>query len=829
MTNTSLRLEIIRVNQTCVFKLSWGKNQQLTATLNYPESLTTLYQDWQRAYLSYYRTQLRGRVENSGAIASLPIDWHAKLVHAEAAFLYEFRYWLRSAELNEINDEIVSAAAAFQQISTPSQPKYIDIFLTCNTPELERLPWENWKIGDRLGLSSAIRIVRTPVNIRHEVVPPLRRRPRILVILGDETDLDFKKEKAALKKLLSRIATIEFEGWQPGETSTELRQKIKNKIASEQGWDVLFFAGHSNETELTGGEIAIAPGVSLSISEIEPEILIAKQRGLQFALFNSCSGISIATSLINLGLSQVAIMREPIHNQVAQSFLVKFLENLATYKDIHESLIAAIYTLKEQNNYPSAYLVPSLFYHPQAVLFQIQPRGMKETIRKLLPTKYEAIALSSFLLLSLIPQLQHLLLDSRIWLQAIYRDVTHQIPVATSPPVLLVGIDEESLRSFSPKSFNPIDRSYLTQLVNKSIINAKVVGIDYLLDYQQKDHDFQLGKAIRDGVNKNIYFVFASQELGGKQIGVGEETNIADLNWSLQGDISSFDWYLEQPVSANYCLVKCPFSYLLSVAYGLNQQPTTSSLPQPNLANKQNLNTQIIKYIHQSNQPNNIIKLLSGESSHLAPITEFSHNFNQTWLQPLTDFSIPINQVYKFIPAWKFLKLSSSDIQRLKLEQRVVLIAPAGYQYAGVTKYDEDNFPVPMAINYWRERLKNTPPNSEVLTEVEVQLLENTPPNSQVLTGAEVHGYSIHHFLNQHLVRHIPDLWMVGLAALLGKVTVLIYHRNKERKQWVFGLAIATVGYGIISLQVYISAAILIPWLLPSAVFWVYFFRNEKK
>ncbi|MGB3208705.1 MAG: CHASE2 domain-containing protein, partial [Crinalium sp.] len=615
------------------------------------------------------------------------------------------------------------------------------------------------------------------------------------------------------------------------ESPAELRNRIKKKIADDQGWDVLFFAGHSNETELTGGEIAIAPMVSLSISEIEQEILIAKQRGLQFALFNSCSGISIATSLINLGLSQVAIMREPIHNQVAQSFLIKFLENLANYQDVHESLIAATYALKEQSNYSSAYLVPSLFYHPQAVLFQIQPRGIKETLRKLLPTRYEAIALSSFLFLSLIPQLQYLLLDSRIWLQAIYRDVTHQIPVATSPPVLLVGIDEKSIREFPLKSLNPIDRNYLAQLVNKSITSAKVVGIDYLLDYQQKEHnnDFILGKSIRDGVNKGIYFVFASQELEGKQIGVGEQTNIADLNWSLQGDISSFDWYLEQPVSANSCLVKCPFSYLLSVAYGLNKQPVTSSLPQPNLANKQNLNTQIIKYIHQSNQPNNILKFLSSKPSHLAPITDFSHQFNQTWLQPLTDFSIPINQAYEFIPAWKFLKLSYSDIQRLKLEQRVVLIAPGGYQYAGVTKYDEDNFTVPMAINYWRSRLKNAPPNSEVLTEAEDQILENTPPNSEVLTGAEVHGYSIHHFLNQHLVRHIPDLWMVGLAALLGKVTVLIYQQNKERKQWVVGLAIGTASYGIISLQVYISAAVLIPWLLPSAVFWIYIFRNEKK
>lgn len=98
-------------------------------------------------------------------------------------------------------------------------------------------------------------------------------------------------------------------GWQPGQEIAELKAKISAAIADERGWDVLFFAGHSNETVLTGGELAIAPNVSLSISEITPQLLKAKQRGLQFALFNSCSGLTLANSLIDLGLSQVAVMR----------------------------------------------------------------------------------------------------------------------------------------------------------------------------------------------------------------------------------------------------------------------------------------------------------------------------------------------------------------------------------------------------------------------------------------------------------------------------------------------------------------------------------------
>lgn len=60
--------------------------------------------------------------------------------------------------------------------------------------------------------------------------------------------------------------------------------------------------------------------------------------GLQFALFNSCSGLDIAQGLINLGLSQIAIMREPIHNAVAQFFLEQLLQRLAPGQNMQTAL-----------------------------------------------------------------------------------------------------------------------------------------------------------------------------------------------------------------------------------------------------------------------------------------------------------------------------------------------------------------------------------------------------------------------------------------------------------------------------------------------------------
>jgi len=182
MTNDKF-LTIRRFNQTCVFELSWGKGQQLCATVPYPESLSTFYQEWQRIYLSYYQSALRGWIEGSGSLSTPPIDWHTKLVQAEAKLLSEFHHWLRRAELFEIRAEI---AKFYQQTPLPSdnQPLTINLFLTCHSVELERLPWEAWEIGAEWSTSDRIRLARTPVTIRKAAgthSQPRRKKVRVLV------------------------------------------------------------------------------------------------------------------------------------------------------------------------------------------------------------------------------------------------------------------------------------------------------------------------------------------------------------------------------------------------------------------------------------------------------------------------------------------------------------------------------------------------------------------------------------------------------------------------------------------------------------------------
>ena len=250
--------------------------------------------------------------------------------------------------------------------------------MTCSG-ELERLPWETWSLGAEFGCQIAI--ARSPKNITNSgnklALRP--RKPRILAILGDDTGLDLTSDRDSLNTL-RQVAEIELVTWQRGQSAAEIKQQIQWALTDDWGWEVLFFAGHSNETAITGGELAIAPNLAIAVKEIAEQLKIAQTNGLQFALFNSCSGLSIANSLINLGLSQVAVMREPVHNQVAQVFLMQFLQALANFQDVQQALIrAASYLQQEQNLiYPSAYLIPSLFCHPDTNLFQIKPWGWQQ-------------------------------------------------------------------------------------------------------------------------------------------------------------------------------------------------------------------------------------------------------------------------------------------------------------------------------------------------------------------------------------------------------------------------------------------------------------------
>lgn len=812
-TSGKMHLKVQQVEQVCIFELSWQQGQRLTARLNYPSELTRLYQVWRQAYLHYYTTAplpvalnpdpqlpLRARVTASGHTQVQPADARAALVQAEAELISVFQHWLHSAELYEIRRQIAQGQPERER-SGPQPPT--ELLLTCTPLALARLPWEVWEIGTEFAATGTIRMVRTPETIRAGTgpaphVPRRRRRPRILMLLGDGTRLSIQADQDAVRSLMQE-AEIHCVGWQPGQPLPELMTQIRAALSDQQGWDVLFFAGHSDETPITGGELAIAPQVSIQMTEIAPQLTAARERGLRFALFNSCSGLSLAKTLIDLGFSQVIVMREPIHDHVAQVFLLLLLQHLRAHRDVHDALLRACRVLKEEYKlpYPSAYLTPALFGHPDAPLFHLKPFGLLQHLQQWLPTRREAMTVGALVLLSLLPPVQDLLLEPRLGLQAIYRDWTQQVPVG-SPPTHLVPVDEVAIRELDARQINPIDRDFLARLINRvQALKPKVIGVDFLLDHPTTE-DHHLQAAVRHAVRQGTWFVFAARETaaGGE---VGVTSSVADRAWVLQGYIDAVPWYVELPPDPERCRSACPFAYLLALSQTLNRE-LPAQLPQPHLDSPSQFRTQLLSFLNQQSRSGGQIATL--RQLQLRPLTRFSHSWGQMWLHPILDFSLPPDRVYSRVTASTVL----ADSDRSPLDgpfSPLVLIAPGGYAQAGVDRPGEDRFAVPLAIAYWRQRS----PGTESL---------------QGFTGAEAHAYMIHHLLEQHLVIPIPDLWLVGVAALLGKGLALRLTGQVPRQRWAIAALGATATYGLLGLQVYVSAALLLPWALPALTLWLY-------
>lgn len=793
-------LKVQKIEQICLFELSWGQGQRLTAQVDYPTTLTGLYQEWRRAYLNFYQSeQMRGRTVGGG-VATLAVDWHAELVKAETKLMYEFHRWLRSAELYEIRAAIAQVS---QEIVKASTTEAVQVFLTCAPIELDRFPWEAWEIGTEFATTGAIQIIRAPLNIAAEMIAPhfckRQGRARILAILGDDTGLNFQADREAVKSLF-RIAEVKFVGWQPEQTPSQVVQQITDAIAAPQGWDVLFFAGHSNETEMTGGELSIAPGVTISISEIASQLSAARKRGLQVAIFNSCSGLSLADALIDLGFSQVVVMREPIHNRVAQEFLVRFLQGLAKHLDVYESVMEArqFLRMEKSHTYPSSYLVPSLFCHPGARLFRISPFGWKQRLRRSIPTQFEAIALAASLFLGLLPPIQEMLLDARMLTQSVYRNATAQIPSEEAPPVALVEIDSESLyRAKLPNSqLHPLSRSYIAKLVESTRkLNASVVGLDFVFDAPQKDPpsgDKDLGMAVRRAVDANMWLVFGAILEPDREVGTNEAIGITKWNWTLQGYIDADPYSVELPDPNRDCRQACPISYLMSLVQTANQELT--QLPQPQTNRVTNLRAQLLDVIEQK-QP---------KTGNLPALLQWRSPFG---LQPLVDFSLPPEQVYTKIPAWKLIE--QPDINEFPLiSKQVVLIAVGSDERLGIAPGQADRLLAPSAMSYWTQQ--------------------------PWLTGGESLAYMTHHFLTRRLVIPIPNIWVIVVAVILGKVTVFaLKHQSHlsptQRRQIIAGSLGAVIVYGVVGLQLYISAAVLLPWLLPSSVFLAYVLSATRK
>jgi len=346
------------------------------------------------------------------------------------------------------------------------------------------------------------------------------------------------------------------------------------------------------------------------------------------------------------------------------------------------------------------------------------------------------------------------------------------------------SIDRKGIDAYKIK---PMSRAYLAELVDRlHQLQVRVVGLDYLLDGSTKE-DPLLATAVRSAIQQQTWFVMATQH---NEVGQPVQVTpaIAKPDWLLQGNVELIGWDVMLPATPE-CQENCPFAYQLAVAQTLQADQNS---PQPHLQPVQSLQNQVSLYLEQQRASTQASKLLQQLKAPLG-------------LQSVLDFSLPPGQVYQTLAAWDFLERPLEDTTLRALQKQVVIIASGGYDQA------DDNFPMPLAAQYWHS-VKNQ------------SALDQKRGRSQVFSGATHHAYMLHHLLTQHRLFEIPNLWLIGVAVILGKGTKqLIISKKTKQRQVVFLLAGgATLVYGVVCLQSYIAAAVILPWFLPSTLFWFY-------
>lgn len=225
---------------------------------------------------------------------------------------------------------------------------------TPNLPTTEAIAAERF----RANVSGSSASIRSTEHFSPSPIPsPIEAQVRILAILGHCQGINVASDRQILENLPH--AQVEF-------LVEPSREEMSDRLW-EQPWDILFFAGHS-ETEGETGRIYINPMDSLPLSELKHGLQTAIQHGLQLAIFNSCDGLGLVRELQSLAIAQMIVMREPVTDEVAQTFLRYFLHAFAGGESFYLATRHARERLQAlEGNYPCASWLPIIYQHPLAV------------------------------------------------------------------------------------------------------------------------------------------------------------------------------------------------------------------------------------------------------------------------------------------------------------------------------------------------------------------------------------------------------------------------------------------------------------------------------
>ncbi|WP_019509616.1 CHASE2 domain-containing protein [Pleurocapsa sp. PCC 7319] len=454
------------------------KPLQIRGSLPPAPEIEQLYRQWKLLYLEFYREQswhsIREiKIESGGITYFSEVEFYELCQQLTT----QLNNWLDVASFHNIDRKL-------SRILDPAAE--IQVIIETNDPILRRLPWHLWNFFEDYPYAELA--LSTLEYGRAESRSSSGKSARILAIFGNDHNLDLQADRNAIEDLPDATTVfLESPGLQ------ELNEQLWQKI----GWDILFFAGHS-QTEAETGQIFINQTETITLEQLRNSLKKAISQGLKLAIFNSCDGLGLAQSLADLHIPLVIVMRESVPNKVAQEFFRYFLTAFSQ----GESLYAAVREARErleslETKYPCATWLPVICQNPAAELptwqnltkFHQSDRALRH--RKL---RLPILLLASFIATTLVIGLRELGI-LQLWELATYDQLLNLRPAeAPDPRLLIITVTEEDVQNQPPQERlgTSISDGSLAKLLQKlQFYQPRVIGLDiyreFLLDNGRTD------------------------------------------------------------------------------------------------------------------------------------------------------------------------------------------------------------------------------------------------------------------------------------------------------------------------------------------------------
>ncbi|MBD2180583.1 CHASE2 domain-containing protein [Planktothrix sp. FACHB-1355] len=289
---------------------------QFTGNLPAAPEIIDSYRRWQLLYEMLYEARYKGAAWRQKRLTDDDIEIDdADVTHVSDAEFFSIGQqlqnridnWLDSQEFRPVDRQLRMRLAISDEIR---------VVIQTEDTQVRKLPWHLWNFFKDYR-QAEVALSTLDFGLEKKPYQTATEKVRVLAVLGDRTGIDIDTDTRLLKNLPHAEVVFLVE---------PQRQELDEQLWDRQGWDILFFAGHSSsQTDGETGEIYINFQESLTITQLKNALTRAISRRLQLAIFNSCDGLGLGRELASLQIPQMIVMREPVPDKVAQEFLKYFL------------------------------------------------------------------------------------------------------------------------------------------------------------------------------------------------------------------------------------------------------------------------------------------------------------------------------------------------------------------------------------------------------------------------------------------------------------------------------------------------------------------------